>query len=99
MASCTGLSVLLVDACRAVGVPARLAGTPLWTNRSGNHSWVEIWDGKWHYTGAAEPVGGKLDQAWFTARAATARRDHRLHAIHATSFKRTEVASIERQKP
>ena len=29
LASCTGLSVLLVDACRAVGVPARLVGTPL----------------------------------------------------------------------
>ena len=28
LASCTGLSILLVDACRAVGVPARFAGTP-----------------------------------------------------------------------
>lgn len=91
VASCTGLSVLLVDACRAVGVPARFAGTPLWTNKSGNHSWVEIWDGDWHYTGAAEPAGDRLDQAWFAGRAATARRDHRLHAIYATSFKRTGV--------
>jgi len=89
MASCTGLSVLLVDACRAVGVPARFTGTPLWTNKSGNHSWVEIWDGEWHYTGAAEPAGGKLDRAWFTGRAATAQKNHRLHAIYAVSFKRT----------
>jgi transglutaminase-like putative cysteine protease len=37
LASCTGLSVLLIDACRSVGVPARFAGTPLWTNKSGNH--------------------------------------------------------------
>src|SRR4051812_36939599 len=29
-ASCSGLSILLADACRAVGVPARVAGTPLW---------------------------------------------------------------------
>jgi len=91
LASCTGLSVLLVDACRAVGVPARFAGTPLWTNRSGNHSWVEIWDGRWHYTGAAEPAGDKLDAAWFGNRAATAKRDHPLHAIYATSFKRTPL--------
>jgi hypothetical protein len=91
MASCTGLSVLLVDACRAVGIPARFAGTPLWTNKSGNHSWVEIWDGEWHYTGAAEPAGGKLDRAWFTGRAATAQKDHRLHAIYASSFKRTGI--------
>ncbi|MGF1582585.1 MAG: family 16 glycoside hydrolase [Gemmataceae bacterium] len=90
-ASCTGLSVLLIDACRAVGVPARLAGTPLWTNKSGNHSWVEIWDGQWHYTGAAEPSGDKLNRGWFTGRAATAKKDHRLHAIYATSFKPTGI--------
>jgi len=35
MATCTGLSILLVDACRAVGAPARIAGTPLWSNNSG----------------------------------------------------------------
>ncbi len=92
LASCTGLSVLLVDACRAVGVPARLAGAPLWTNKSGNHSWVEVWDGDWHYTGAGEPSkDGKLDRAWFTGQAATAQKDHRLHAIYATSFKPTGV--------
>ena len=42
MASCTGLSILLIDACRSVGIPARFVGTPLWYNNSGNHSWVEI---------------------------------------------------------
>jgi predicted peptidase len=91
MASCTGMSVLLIDACRSVGIPARLAGTPLWSNKSGNHSWVEVWDGVWHYTGAGEPVGGKLDRAWFTARAAGAQEKHRRHAIYATSFKRTDI--------
>ncbi|MEN6306746.1 MAG: transglutaminase domain-containing protein [Anaerohalosphaeraceae bacterium] len=89
-ASCTGLSVLLIDACRAVGVPARLAGTPLWTDKSGNHTWVEIWDGRWHYTGASEPAGDALDQAWFTAKAVTAQRDHRLHAIYAVSYQHTD---------
>ena len=29
VATCTGLSILLVDACRSVGVPARLAGSAL----------------------------------------------------------------------
>jgi len=91
MASCTGLSILLVDACRAVGVPARFVGTPLWTNRSGNHSWVEIWDDGWHYTGAAEPAGDRLDVAWFGNRAATAKRDDRLHAIYAVSYRRTPL--------
>ena len=41
LASCSGLTVLLVDACRSVGVPARFVGTPLWTNKSGNHSWAD----------------------------------------------------------
>jgi transglutaminase-like putative cysteine protease len=39
-ATCTGLAILLVDACRAVGVPARVAGTPMWSNLRGNHTWV-----------------------------------------------------------
>ena len=89
LASCTGLSILLIDACRAVGVPARFAGTPLWTNLSGNHSWVEVWDDGWHFTGAAEPNGLELDKAWFLGNAATARRDDPRHAIFAVSFKRT----------
>src|SRR5262249_35066295 len=54
-ASCTGLSILLSDACRSVAIPARLVGTPLWADKSGNHTWVEIWDHGWHFTGACEP--------------------------------------------
>ena len=92
MASCTGLSVILVDACRAVGVPARFAGTPLWTNKSGNHSWVEIYDNGWHFTGAAEPTGNDVDRAWFAGRASTAKRNHRLHAIYATSYRKTPIS-------
>ena len=92
LASCTGLSILLIDACRAVGVPARFVGTPLWTNKSGNHSWVEIWDQGWHFTGAAEPTGDRLNQGWFTARSATAQRDSRLHAIYAVSYRHTPLS-------
>src|SRR5207249_10681198 len=53
VATCTGLAILLVDACRAVGIPARVVGTPLWSNLRGNHTWVEVWDGDWHFAGAA----------------------------------------------
>ena len=91
LASCSGLAVLLIDACRAVGVPARFCGTPLWTDRSGNHSWVEVWDDGWHFTGAAEPAGDALDNVWFGDRASSARRDDRLHAIYASSFRRTPL--------
>jgi predicted peptidase len=91
LASCTGLSILLIDACRAVGVPARFVGTPLWSDRSGNHSWVEVWDDGWHFTGAAEPAEDELDKAWFVDRAATAKRDEPRHAIYAVSFRGTPL--------
>ncbi len=89
LASCTGLSIMLINACRAVGIPSRFVGTPLWSDRSGNHSWVEVYDQGWHFTGAAEPAGDALDKAWFIGRAAKAQRDHRRHAIYAVSFRHT----------
>jgi predicted esterase len=92
LASCTGLSILLIDACRAVGVPARLAGTPMWVNMRGNHSWVEIWDGDWHFVGAAEPDPKGLDHAWFEHDASQALKDSPTHAIYAASFKKTDLA-------
>jgi len=44
-ASCTGISILFIDALRSVGIPARLVGTPAWNGdrSNGNHNWVEIW--------------------------------------------------------
>ncbi len=90
LASCTGLSILLVDACRAVGVPARLAGIPNWVDGRGNHTWVEVWDGgRWHFVGAAEPDPKGLDRAWFERDAALARKDVPQHAIYALSFRKT----------
>jgi hypothetical protein len=85
-ASCTGLSILLTDALRSVGIPARIAGIAMWPDNSGNHTWVEIWDGQWHYIGAAEP--NRLDHTWFTAKASYT--DLR-HPIYATSFKKTRI--------
>jgi poly(3-hydroxybutyrate) depolymerase len=91
LASCTGLSVLLIDACRSLGIPARFVGTPLWADGSGNHSWVEVWDGDWHFTGAAEPTGSQLNQAWFVDRASTAIADDPKHAIYAVSYRKTPL--------
>lgn len=80
-ASCTGLSILLVDACRAVGVPARFVGCR-WRNKPGNHSWVEVWDaGEWRHLGAGE--GGRANSAWFDADAAQADPDDPRFAIYA----------------
>jgi hypothetical protein len=89
LASCTGLTILLVDACRSVGVPARLVAVPMWSDDRGNHTWAEIWDQKWHFTGAAEPDSHGLDHAWFEADAAKADKNSREHSIYAASYRRT----------
>ncbi len=91
LASCTGLSILLSNACRSVGIPARLVGAPLWVNKRGNHTWVEIWDQRWHFTGAAEPSSKGLNHGWFVGIASKAQEDSRLHAIYAVSFKKSKT--------
>lgn len=89
-ASCTGLSIVLSDACRAVCVPARLVGTPMWVDKRGNHTWVEIWDKDWHFTGACEPDPSGLDRGWFTGIASQAKKDVPENAIYAASFKKSK---------
>lgn len=84
MASCSGLSILLVDAFRAVGIPARVAGTPNWHDNRGNHNWCEVWiDGEWYFT---EYYPNRLNESWFFADAGKADKNDRQHAIFATSF-------------
>ena len=85
MASCTGLSILLVDAYRAVGIPARFVGTASWHDNRGNHSWTEVWlDGEWRVTEYYFP--SKLDHLWFMADASKANGEDRNYAIYATRF-------------
>ncbi len=69
-ASCTGLSVILINVCRACAIPARFTGCGAWTDLSGNHSWVEYWDDQWIYEGASSSdprnrswVGEKVKKA------------------------------------
>ncbi len=90
MASCSGLSILLTDAFRAVGIPSRVAGTLNWYDNRGNHNWCEVWiDGKWYFT---EYYPDKeLNRSWFLADAGKADVNNRQHAIYASSFKSTET--------
>lgn len=68
-ASCTGLSILVANALRSVGVPARIAGVAEWNKPTGgNHNWVEVWTGDgWHFIDAAPMTQVTWDTAWFTS--------------------------------
>ena len=86
-ASCTGLSVILVNACRSVGIPARIAGIASWVKTRGNHNWVEVFlDGQWVFLEYNVPG---LNTAWFQDRTGLAKKDTLHHAIWATSWKKT----------
>jgi predicted esterase len=87
-ATCTGLSIILVAACRSVGIPARAVGTPMWHDNSGNHTWVEIWDQGWHFTGADEFNEKGLNHAWFVEKAGRAGKDEPQHSIYASSWEK-----------
>ncbi len=89
MASCSGLSILLTDAFRAVGIPSRIAGTPNWHDNRGNHNWSEVWmDGQWYFT---EYYPSGLNKSWFLADAGKADGDDPNHALYASSYKTTGI--------
>ncbi len=88
MASCTGMTIAMIDAFRACGIPARLVGC-CWTPIPGNHSWMEFWDGEgWHFFGDPDASGvPPIDSAWFTEYAALADESSprtRIYASRAT---------------
>ena len=88
MASCTGLAILLNDALRSVGIPARVAGVPLWYDMSGNHNWSEIWiDGNWYSTEYG--TTDSFDSLWFMLKAGKSDKNDRQRSVYAASYKPT----------
>ena len=89
-ASCTGLSILLIDACRACGIPARMAGCPAWKVVQGNHNWVEVWWDRWYNVGdtGSDPRG----HDWVQDRCKTETDpDDWVHAVYAAVWRPTNV--------
>lgn len=96
-ASCTGTSILLVNALRTLGIPARMAGTAAWGQEPshGNHNWVEVYkDGKWLFL---EPSPGlshvdDLDQPphtrWFCNRKKFGPYSHNTTLVYAARLTR-----------
>lgn len=91
-ASCTGMSIFFVNACRSVGIPARVVGTPDWVEGGGNHDWVEIWDGQyWSFTGPGEYSASGFNHTWFYPEKTSHQIPGSLnHSIYATSFVQTD---------
>lgn len=85
VASCTGLSILLCDAFRAVGIPARVVGVPTWVTVQGNHNWVEVWDGEWMFTEYYPDKQG-LNHGWLLERASYADPEKPATWVYATSW-------------
>lgn len=88
MASCTGLSILLVDALRSVGIPARLAGVVSWSHVRGNHNWVEFWDGQdWQMI---EYNQTKINTSWVLENCAFLETDKDIHKIWVATWKKSQ---------
>jgi peroxiredoxin len=75
---CEELTVALVAALRAVGIPARCAYTPAWVKTDNNHAWTEMWsDGTWYALSSGHPSlqsaqAATAGKEWFVEPAATA---------------------------
>jgi hypothetical protein len=71
-ASCTGLSILLVDACRAAGIAARCVGCPAWKKVTGNHTWVEVFgpdaNGQWRWFNVGDTGSDPRGENWVNER-------------------------------
>jgi hypothetical protein len=90
LVSCAEASLLLVNACRSVGIPARMVFLPRWVQFKGGHVWTEVFGhGEWHYLSSYDP--SRFDDTWFddhTLKTDTSKPEHR---IYAPSFKRTGI--------
>ena len=85
LASCTGITILCVDACRSIGIPARPVGC-MWRNKAGNHTWMEVWsEGRWHSLDGF--FGGAPGTCWYMDDAMFALKEDPRYAIYATCMK------------
>lgn len=70
---CEELTILQMDALRAVGIPCRQTYTPWWTVCDNNHAWTEVWTPSgWVSTESGVSVDSLDQPAWFTSNASRA---------------------------
>ena len=91
--SCGEAALLLVDACRSVGIPARMAVLPRWQDIRGGHIWAEIWDrGRWHHITAYD--ANLIDMGWISSQIASSFRPHSQGVVFTPVFRRTGLKAI-----
>ncbi len=95
LVSCGEASLMLVDACRAVGIPARLAVLPRYRGKAGGHIWVEVWDsGRWRHIVAYDP--SLLDKTWLASLLASMFPEGGRNLIFTPCFRRTGIRAMSR---
>ncbi len=93
--SCGEASLMLVDACRAVGIPARLAVLPRYRGLPGGHIWVEVWDsGRWRHIVAYDP--SLLDQTWIAPLLKSMFPEGGRNLIFTPCFRRSGIRAMSR---
>jgi len=91
--SCAEASILLVDACRAVGIPARLAVLRKWPAAASGHVWFEVWaNGRWYHLTALDPT--LVDETWIAFELAAQFRAGTRGAVFAPRFRRTGLLPL-----
>lgn len=89
-ASCLELAIIFIDACRALGIPARLAIIPQWAHMKLGHSWPEVYvNGQWYSFDCFDP--SRIGEAWERRRASETDTSKAKHRIYAVSFKKTGI--------
>ncbi len=67
---CEELTILQMDALRAVCIPCRQVYTPWWMTCDNNHAWTEVWTPEgWVATESGLAVDSLDQPAWFSANA------------------------------
>jgi len=88
--SCGEASVMLIYACRAVGIPARMAVLQRWAHMAGGHIWVEVYDhDHWRYLVAYDPC--LLDRTWMAPFLRELDPADPRQRVYAVSFQKTDL--------
>jgi O-antigen ligase len=88
--SCGEAALLVVEACRAIGIPARMVILPRWPESKAGHFWLEVFDrDRWRRLTAFDPT--PLDRTWIeklAAKIVPLRPENRIYAV---SFRKTPI--------